>query len=66
MLRMYKTIIILRHILKDMKAKFSTQMGHFRRFFLRDVCQLCSRHIGKFAHATEREIIFDQILAKLP
>ena len=32
-------------------------MGHFRRF-LPDVCQLCSRHIGKFVHASEREIIF--------
>ena len=26
--------------------------------FLPDVCQLRSRDIGKFVHATEREIIF--------
>ena len=30
----------------------------FLTFFLLDVCQLRSRHIGKFVHATEREIIF--------
>ena len=33
-------------------------MGHFRCFFKPDVCQLHSRHIGKFADATEHEIIF--------
>ena len=48
-----------------MKAKFSTQMGHFRRFFP-DVCQLRSRHIGNDVHATECEIVFDQIVANLP
>ena len=26
--------------------------------FLPDICQLRSRHIGKFVHASEREIFF--------
>ena len=33
--------------------------------FLPDFCQLRSRHIGKFVHATEGEF-FDQIVANLP
>ena len=36
------------------------------RFFLPDVCQLRSRHIGKFVHAFEREIIFWPFVANLP
>ena len=50
-------VIILRHILKNMKAKSSTQKGLFRGFFP-DVCRLRSRHIGKYVHATEHEITF--------
>ena len=50
--------ILLRHILKILKAKFSTQMGHFHRFFSPDICQLRSRHIAKYVHITEREIMF--------
>ena len=53
-----KLFVILRHIFKKMKAKSSSQMRHFRRFSLPDVCQLRSRHIDKFVHATEREIVF--------
>ena len=34
--------------------------------FLRDVCQLLSRHIGKFVHGSEGENFFDQIVANLP
>ena len=41
-----------------MEAKSSSQMRYFWRFFLPDVCQLRSRHIGKFVHVTEGEIIF--------
>ena len=55
---------ILRHVLKNMKSKTSTQMGHFRRF-LPDVWQLRSRHMGKYVDATEREIIFWPTCSKL-
>ena len=41
-----------------MKAKSSSQMERF----LPDVCQLRSRHIGKFVHVSEHEIFFDQIV----
>ena len=47
---------ILRHILINMKT--SLQMGQLRRFFSPDVCELLSRHIGKFVQASERQIIF--------
>ena len=33
---------------------------------LQGVCQLRSRHLGKYVHATECEIFFDQIVAHLP
>ena len=48
---------ILRHILKNFKAKSSTQWA-FSDVFLPDVCHMRSRYIGKYVHATEREIIF--------
>ena len=47
-----------------MEAKSSSQMGCFW-LFLPDVCQLRSRHIGKFVHATEREISFWPNCSKL-
>ena len=46
-------VIILRHILQNMTEKSSS---HMERFFLPDVCQLRSRHIGKFVYVSEREI----------
>ena len=45
--RLVFAFIILRQILEIMKAKFSSQVGHFRRFFPIDVCQFRSR--SKFA-----------------
>ena len=50
------TIITLR-LIQNMEAKFSCQMRYFC-VFLPDVCQLSSRHIGQFVHATERENSF--------
>ena len=40
--------------------------GPFPTVFSVDVCQLHSRHNGKFIQATERETIFDQTVANLP
>ena len=48
-------VYYLRRILHNMKAKSSSRK---ERFVLPDVCQSRSRHIGKFVHAAEREIIF--------
>ena len=49
-----------------MEAKSSLLKRAISDVFLHDVCQLRSRHIGKFVHATERENIFDQIAANFP
>ena len=40
-----------------MEAKSSSPMRYSDVFFT-DVCQLPSRHIGKFVHATDHENIF--------
>ena len=56
---------ILRHILKNMKAKSSLKWA-ISDVFLPDICQLSSRNIGKYVHANEREFYFDQIVANLP
>ena len=48
-------LIFLRHILKNMKAKSSTQMGYFRRFF-NPMFDNCVPTETMFVHVSEREI----------
>ena len=46
-LTLFPVFSILHHIPQNMKANFFSQMDHFR-LFLPDICQLRSRHIGKY------------------
>ena len=53
----YAMFILLRHILKKMNQNLPLNWA-ISDVFLPDVCQLRSYHIGKYVHASEREIIF--------
>ena len=50
--------------LRGYTATIFLSNGPFPTFFLPNVCQLRSRHIGKYVHAIEREIIFSPNCSK--
>ena len=60
--------IILGLILKNQKAKFSSQIRNLRRYFCTRYLPFAFRpnaSIGKFAHATEHKVLCHQIVAHL-
>ena len=52
-----KPFIIFRHVFKKMKAKSSSQMGHFRRFF-NPMFANCVHTKTMLVHVSELEIFF--------
>ena len=54
----FDLFVILRHILKIMKAKSSSQMGHFRRFFYPMFGKSVHATSASNVHATERQKYF--------
>ena len=61
-----KCIITLRHVLKNMKAKSSTQMGHFRRFFYPMFANCAHATSASMFTLLNVKILFERIVANLP
>ena len=56
----------LRHLLKNMKAKSSTQMGHSRRFFYPKFANCLHATSASMFTLLKVKLFFDQIIANLP
>ena len=63
---MKMTVIILRHILKNMKAKFSIQTGHFWRFFYPMFANCVHATLASIFTLLNLKSSFDQFVASLP